>query len=141
MGVKIGVEVEVKVERDDRPMTLSIVMAPLPGRRASVNDRVWELLGLRLNPIPAEQFELIKDPYRGGLSVTEVRRDSPADKQRIRRGDVLVGLHGWETTSLGDISYVLNLPGLAESDSLKFYIVRGEKTFFGHLTVASHTSE
>ena len=140
LGLKRGTEVEVAVERNNQPMTLSIVMAPLPRRHVSVNDRAWKLLGVRLNPIPSEQFQSSNDRYRGGLTVTQIRPGSPADRQNIRRGDILVGLHVWETTSLKDVSYVLNWPDLSVNETLKFYILRGEKTFFGHLSVASHTT-
>ncbi len=138
LGLKRGTEVEVAVERGNQSMTLSIVMAPLPKRRMSINDRAWKVLGVRLNPVPSEQFQ--NDRYRGGLTVTQVRSGSPAARQHIRRGDILVGLHVYETTSLKDVSYVLNWPDLSANETLKFYILRGEKTFYGHLSVASHTT-
>ena len=150
LGLTDGTEAEVSVERDQKMMTLSIVMAPVPARRLSVSDRAWALLGLRLKPIPEEQFQSVNDHYHGGLTVTEVRRGSPADRQRIgrgndlvgriRRGDVLVGLHIWETTSMNDVSWVLKQPDLTPNDSLKVWILRGQKTFYGHLTVTSHSS-
>jgi serine protease Do len=72
----------------------------------------------------------------GGLAVMAVRAESPAAKQGIRRGDVLVGMHVWETIKLDDVSYVLNRADFAKFDPLKFYILRGKETLYGHLVVS-----
>ena len=65
-----------------------------------------------------------------------MRDESPAARQGIRAGDILVGMHIWETVSLDNVAYVLNRSDLAELEPLKFYIVRGGETLFGHLNVA-----
>ena len=76
----------------------------------------------------------------GGLTVTDVRSESPAAKQGIRPGDVLVGMHIWETISLENVRYVLNRPDFASLEPLKFYILRENEpqTLYGFLTVSSH---
>ena len=66
-----------------------------------------------------------------------VRPDSPAAKQGIRRGDILVGMHIWETVSRENIHYVLNRPDFEDFQPLKFYILRGRDTLFGHMTVSA----
>ena len=73
--------------------------------------------------------------YQGGLNVQSVRPDSPAARQGIRRGDILVGMHIWETVSLENVAYVLNRPDFAELEPLKFYILRNNEPLFGHLNV------
>jgi serine protease Do len=72
--------------------------------------------------------------------VTDVRADSPASKQGIRRGDILVGMHVWETVSLENVTYILGRPDFAQLDPLKFYLLRGSETLYGHLTVQSRPS-
>ena len=68
--------------------------------------------------------------------MTDVRPDGPAAKQGIRRGDVLVGMHIWETITLDNVNYMLDRPDFATLEPVKFYILRGTETLYGHLTVA-----
>jgi serine protease Do len=69
----------------------------------------------------------------GGVSVTDVRADSPAAKAGIQRGDILVGLHQWEMLTLDNVLFVVNHPDLASFSPLRFYIVRGGKIHQGQL--------
>jgi serine protease Do len=82
------------------------------------------------------EFTRLGTRYRGGLTVLDVRAGSPAAQQGIRRGDVLVGMHVWETVSLENIAYILDREDLSKLDSVVFYIVRGSDTLFGHLRLA-----
>jgi serine protease Do len=86
------------------------------------------------------EFNRLGTRYRGGLTVLDVRPSSPAAQQGIRRGDVLVGMHVWETISLENISYILDRDDLSRLDSIVFYIVRGSETLYGHLRLAQRTT-
>jgi serine protease Do len=68
--------------------------------------------------------------------IIEVKPDSPAAKQGIRSGDVLVGMHIWETLTLENVDYVLNRPNFSDLQPIKFYILRGNDTLYGHLPVS-----
>jgi serine protease Do len=93
----------------------------------------WSQLGLRLNPIPSSIFRGYHSRYRGGMKVIAVRSGGPAAQQGIRRGDVLVGLHKWETISDDNISYILSSDEFRSNQSFKFYILRDGETLFGHM--------
>lgn len=98
----------------------------------------WSMLGLRLKP--ADQGRLDGSHYRGGMEVTEVRPGSPAGQSAIRSGDVLVGLQVWETVSAENVDYVLTHKSVRGLDELKFYILRGRETLYGHLALPyAHT--
>jgi serine protease Do len=86
--------------------------------------------------VPATQFREYNTAYRGGLAIVAVRADGPAARQGIRQGDILVGMHKWETISQENVSYILGLPELTQLDPIKFYIIRGNETFSGHLSVS-----
>jgi serine protease Do len=65
--------------------------------------------------------------------VTEVREGGPAAEQGIRVGDILVGLHVWETIAIDNIAYILERAEADHLNPIKFYVLRGRETLFGHL--------
>ena len=83
--------------------------------------------------MPSGKVQKLQARYRGGLLITEVRKDGPAIDQGIRQGDILVGLHVWETITTENISYVLDKVRDDDLVQLKFFILRGRETLFGNL--------
>jgi serine protease Do len=67
--------------------------------------------------------------------VVDVRQNSPAAEQGIRAGDVLVGMHVWETVSLDNVAYILKRPDFNSITPVKFYILRGNETLYGFMSV------
>ncbi|ADB18570.1 2-alkenal reductase [Pirellula staleyi DSM 6068] len=133
-------EVPVEVLRDGETVSMSITLSPLKNTsRPALSDKAWDLLGLRLAPMDETEFRNLGSRYRGGLRVTAVRDEGPAAAQGIRRGDVLVGMHVWETISLENIAYVLDREDLSRLNPVIFYIIRGSDTLYGHLRVAERT--
>ena len=142
LGRKPGEEIPVLLERGSQSIAVTLALNSTAKPVANLvagndTDQVWDTLGLKLSPLPSAQFKQTNSRYRGGLSVTSVRPDSPAAKQGIRRGDVLVGMHVWETVSLDNVQYILNRPDFADLEPIKFYILRGSETLFGHMSLAS----
>ena len=139
--------VNVVVRRNDETETLALTLTELHTtvsarsessgktvpRKQRVKDRAWKTLGFRLSRLSPVSHELAGTQYRGGLRVTAVRPGSPAARNGIRPGDILVGLHIWETVSHENVSYVLEHPRLRSFDPLKFYIIRGRETLYGYL--------
>jgi serine protease Do len=114
-------------------MELELVLASAPAQDSGSTDRYWRVLGLRMEPVGDEELRRLGAPYNGGLRVVQLRGDGPAAQQGIRKGDVLVGMHRWETVSLENVNYILNRPDLQRSGRVKFYVVRGAETLYGHL--------
>jgi serine protease Do len=136
LGRKPGEEVSLSLVRNEAPLTLPLTLADARPATVDGQARIWETLGLRLDPVPAAQFQQLRSRYRGGLTVVDVRPEGPAHRQGIRRGDVLVGMHVWETVSMENVTYILDRPDFTQLDPLKFYILRGTETLYGHLSVA-----
>lgn len=145
LGKQAGVMVPVTIERDSKTETFDLTVASLPDRirpttdAVADGDRSWNILGMKLETVPQRQFQSYRTRYRGGLVVTDVRQDGPAAKQGIRRGDILVGMHIWETITADNVNYILDRPDFATLEPVKFYIVRGTETLYGHLSVARNT--
>jgi serine protease Do len=99
---------------------------------------MWEALGLRLTEEPRGTFQRRNTRYRGGMRVEEVRPNSPAAREGILAGDILVGMHRWETASEQDIQYIVSRPNFADMGKVKFYVLRGQNTLYGHLNVAAN---
>ena len=137
---KAGDKIELAVQRADDSVTMELTLAGSPVKPKTPTDPAWQVLGLDLQPIPSERFRRMHQTrYRGGLTVTGVRPDGPAAKQGIRSGDVLVGMHVWETVSMENISYILKRSDFAALSPLKFFILRGNETLYGYLPVAANT--
>jgi serine protease Do len=136
-----GDKVKVTVDREDGPVDVEIVLAKLPDGQKAATEPTWDMLGLKLESIPANLFQQYHTRYRGGLAVKAVRPGSPAAMQGIRQGDVLVGMHVWETISLENVSYILNRSDFGDLDPIKFYILRGNETLFGHLQVSMRSAK
>ncbi|MEM6797987.1 MAG: trypsin-like peptidase domain-containing protein [Planctomycetota bacterium] len=154
LGKPTGRAVDVEVVRDDEPLDLRLALATrgrtvasrstTPSRTSRTSKaarpsdpRAWEVLGLNLRAEPRSTFTRTGSRYRGGMRVVSVRDGSPADDQGIKTGDILVGMHTWETASSQDIRYIVTRPNLDSIGSMKFYILRGKETLYGHMNVAS----
>jgi serine protease Do len=142
LGSRPSQEVDVEVLRDGQPVIAQLAVAQLSrtAMKPALADRAWNTLGLKLAVMDQDTFKSLNTRYRGGLTVVDVRPGSPAAQQRIQRGDILVGMHIWETISLENIAYILERDDLSKLDSIVFYIVRGSDTLYGHMRLATRTS-
>jgi len=133
LGHRAGDSVCVTVMRAGGEAKLDLALAAARRDALSVEDRCWRDIGLRLEAMPAAKVQRLQSRYRGGLLVSEVREGGPAQEQGIRTGDVLVGLHVWETIVPDNISYILDKAEDEHLNPIKFYVLRGRETLFGHL--------
>ncbi len=89
-------------------------------------DAAYKRLGLELEAVGAEDLQRVRAlGYDGGLLVT-ANRGQPFTWDEVKKGDILVGLHVWPTSSIQQLLAVLNRDDLAELDPLKYYLVRSE---------------
>jgi serine protease Do len=138
LDLKPGDRIDIAIRRSGESMAKHLTLGAQPEVQKSPNGPIWEALGLDLKAIPAEEFRMTHQTrYSGGLKITAVRANSPAAGQGIRTGDVLVGMHIWETVSLENVTYILNRPDFASFNPVTFYILRGEKTWFVNLPLGA----
>ena len=136
LDCKPGQTVQLAVRRSGVPRTISLELGKMPDAADTADQPAWKLFGLKLKAIPADEFRKNRQTrYRGGLSVTSVRPKSPAAGQGILPGDVLVGIHIWETISLENVAYILKRPDVGSLSPMKFFILRGDETLYGYLPV------
>jgi serine protease Do len=149
LGHSTGDRVPVVVRRNNETVELSLKVADRPGaRQLSLEEpsdplqrATWESLGMILEAIPRSGVRQANTASQGGLRIVAVRPGSSAAEQGVRKDDILVRMHRWKTDSVQDLRYIVDrADALARAGQVKFYIVRGTDTFFGHLEVASTAS-
>ena len=141
LGRSAGEVIDVKVRRGDETEIFKLTLDQISqSRRVSQPvDRVdtpslsWKLLGIELQDASPHQLSEVGPRYRGGMRVSRIRKGGPGELNGIQPGDILVGLHIWETLNKDNITYVLNHRELKTFNPLKFYLVRSGETLYGHI--------
>ena len=160
LGQPAGTIVNVKIRRDDATSSVEVAVGAVSGNqvagRSSVapvgtpsqslrsqpstsgssttgTDRIWNQLGMRLSEVSRTSPELTGQPYSGGLKVGEIRDASLAARSGIQTGDILIGLHVWETLNISHAEYVITHKDFESFAPLKFYILRDKETLYGFL--------
>lgn len=138
-----GSPIELGVDRDGQQYQLSMTAEGRRVESLSVADRAWSVIGVQAKPVAESTMRRLnsrmRTKYRGGLYITAVRPGSAADEQGIIPGDVLLGIHGWQTSNLKDLAGILEHPDIQQGPRAKFYLVRREQTLFGHMELAAQS--
>jgi len=100
----------------------------------SGGDTLWKRLGVKVDAVTADHVVRVNKDLRGGLLITDVNPDSPAARAGFQRGDILIGLHQWETIASDNVTFVLNHPDLASFTPLKYFLIRRGELHRGSLT-------
>ena len=137
LGRRAGDELAIDTTRNDVSQVAQLVIdtPPSKGQWADVIYQTWQIAGLRLAPLAAQALPNGAQRYRGGLKVTAVRPGSPAEREHIQPGDILVGMHVWETVSMENVGYVLSQTDFDSNRPVKCYIVRDDRTHYAYLPI------
>jgi serine protease Do len=119
-----GVPVRVRRAGEAVDATLTLQPVHAAAHSATAAEVVWRRLGVRVQPVGAEAVAGVDRQLRGGLTILEVAAGSPAARAGLQRGDVLIGLHLWESIDLNNVLFVLNHKDLATFSPFKAYFVR-----------------
>ncbi len=125
----VGSKVVCLVRRDGAEVSTNVELQP---GRSSMIELVWDMIGIEVKQEVPSVVTQLNEKYAGGLRVEKVRPGSPAKNQGIQVGDILVGLHEWETVSLDDMNYIVSQP-IVLQQPIQFYILRSKQAFFGNI--------
>ena len=131
LGHKPGEEIPLEIDRGGERKKVSLVLRSRQRSIAPLGDEVWLDLGIQVERVSQRVIQQMQGSYSGGLRVTRVRTASPAAKEGVRRGDILVGMHKWETASLENLEFVLQSPEVHHGARVKFFILRDGRTLYG----------
>jgi serine protease Do len=144
LGRRPGDRVPVLVERDGEEIALEVVVTARPGRTRDgdvmgpFQKATWEMFGLTMEPESAAALKARGLPLEGGMRVTAVRQGSSAAQQGVVKGDILVQIHRWYTTSEEDVRYILDRADVvAKLGTVRFDIVRGNERYYGQLALSA----
>lgn len=142
LEIPAGEALQMAVERSGKRIDLAMKAEDVRrSGRTSVGNLAWSVLGIQAKTVADSTMRRLntkmRTKYRGGLYITSVRPGSPADDQGIATGDVLLGIHGWQTSSMKDLAGILEHPDIQRGPRAKFFIVRREQTLFGHFQLAA----
>ena len=134
-----SLELEMIVAAKERSPTRTVNRSPAsPKPNNALEQATWNTFGLILKPVSRARFRQLGLAYAGGLRVVAVRRGSSAALEGIRKDDLLVKVHRWSTVTEQDLrSLIRRSDAIAQLGLVKFYIVRGKETFYGHMAIAS----
>jgi serine protease Do len=118
-----GDKIPVVVRRKGAEHRFELVLQALD-RTPAAADVIWKKIGVRILPVSADVVSRSNPQLHGGVSILEVSPDGPAGKAGIQRGDILVGLHQWETLNVDNVLYVVTHADLSTFLPLRFFIVR-----------------
>lgn len=130
-----GDRVSVLVRRKGTEKRVELVLQGAERPTAATADLIWRKLGVRLSPASARLVSAARPELKGGLTIVEVNAEGAAAKAGVQRGDVLVGLHLYESLTLDNVAYVLLHPDAASFSPLRFYVVRNGKVLTATMMV------
>jgi serine protease Do len=138
LDLPAGTRLDVVARRAKEEVKVAVAVKSLgrtvPGVTvAAGGDAVWRRLGVKVDAVAAETVSRVNKDLRGGLAITDVNPDSPAARAGFQRGDVLIGLHQWETITSDNVSFVLNHPDLASFFPLKYFLIHNGELKRGYL--------
>jgi serine protease Do len=118
-----GTKTKIKVIRNGKEKILTAILGELESERGRGG---WTYakkkdLGLRLTPLTPGLARRYGYKFSGGLLVTDVRRNSVADKEGIQPGDVIIEVNRREVNTLRDFERILEK---AESGDVLMLLIR-----------------
>lgn len=100
-----------------------------------IESGVGGKLGIKSSVVGAGVVQGVDKQLRGGLWLTEVSAGGLFGKAGLKAGDILLGLHQWETLSPDHITFVLTHKDLATFNPVRVIFVRDGKIRESTITV------
>lgn len=159
---KPGETIRLTVSRNERSANVKLTMGAVSKKNRVVSEYtpeikgrpafnvqkltdeeiVWKQLGILTSSVAGSTMTIAGNrKYNGGLLVQNVRANSPAARQGIQNGDILLGILRWETLSLENVIFVLEQPEIQRAEQVKFLLVRNGKVMLGHFSGSDFAKE
>lgn len=80
--------------------------------------------GLRAQPLDSRTATYLDIPITKGLIITQIEKDSPAEKANLEYGDVIISVEGQKISSLGEIFEIIEVNDIRPGDRMRMRIWR-----------------
>jgi serine protease Do len=131
---RVGTTLQVGIRNETGEKTVSLTLEGV--QTMSLDAVAWSSLGMKFSVATDAEMSGRHPNYQRGLKVMAVRSGSPAEKEGIKAGDILVAMHGYKTENLDNLAYILEQPELKQNKQFMFYILRDKEPYFGQLRFA-----
>ncbi len=91
---------------------------------AGIHNKVASMLGIRLGALSTHDRNIIGRRYKGGMKVVSADKGGLAARHGIRRGDILLGLDGYETLDDRNLQFILLESRVKTLKEISFQIYR-----------------
>lgn len=117
---------EISIARGESRINQSLQLKSIGSNvpEATAAKLAWEQIGIRVVPVAISEVASINEDYRGGLKITEVRPGSPAARNRLLVGDIIVGIMEWQTVNMENLQWILASPNFKQGAASKYYVIR-----------------
>lgn len=153
LELKPGESIQISVQRKNKTASVELALGAVSSKNrvASIyapdgesrprfdakkltnEEIIWKQMGVLVSPVAGNSIPIQGSrKYNGGLLVQNVRQNSPAARQGIQNGDILLGILRWETLSLDNVIFVLSQPEIQDMPKVKFLLARNGKVLLGH---------
>ncbi|MDO4630252.1 MAG: trypsin-like peptidase domain-containing protein, partial [Planctomycetia bacterium] len=160
--MKAGETIRISVSRNNKTANVRLAMGAVSVKNRQVSaytpkvkgrpafqpekltseEIIWKQLGVLVSPVTGNSIPVQgARKYNGGLLVQNIRANSPAARQGIQNGDILLGILRWETLTIDNVLFVLNQPELQQQAQVKFLLARNGKVLMGHFAAQDFPGE
>lgn len=124
-GRQRGELVTIRVRRNGGTQVEDLKLTVLPTTLGAEESLILDQVGIEVQVVGAERVRGVYEKLNGGLLLLRVVDGSPAAQAGLRTGDILVGLHDWETIKLSNVRYVMQQQQLNNKPIQCHYIRNG----------------
>ena len=129
-GTKAGRDVQVKVLRSGKPLNLKLNVGKMPGNEQQLaaarnTAPVGDALGVTLSALDKDiRAQLGLDETTTGVLITEVTKGSPAAREGLRPGDLILRVGNGAVSTPDEVSTALREAETAKRERVLMLISR-----------------
>jgi serine protease Do len=128
-----GDKVQVVIRRSGAEVKAELALKTADRPVVAQSDAVWKKFGVKAVSVGVDAVAKVNPQLHGGLLITEVNADTLAARAGFQRGDILIGLHQWETVNLDNVTFVISHPDLPTFAPVRWYRIRNGQLQRGFL--------